>query len=337
MAEDVFMSLLPRSNTVESMPLRVVQSSGVSYDPDIKFTTTALNEGKKHFQNNSGDGDSFTVTVMLNMADTVVVTKEFYDDLDENEKSKFNITMDGPYDVNTDSLIKVLDYFIREGVPFYVYTRAVGINDKELWLVTANKSRVQTHDVVTITPATGGEYESAFVEWELTFTKYNELNLSTFNNDNAGVTKAIKNYNKKKNAKKTTKKNTAKTKTTIYQKLAKCDYKKLVYSKTKKTTSCIKTMQEILYKDGSLKGKKATVVDGWFGDKTKAAVKAYQKKYAKRDGLKQNGKVDKNTFNSLCGQVGKTKVLKSNTNTNKVYATKEAALNAIPKANNTIS
>ena len=52
-------------------------------------------------------------------------------------------------------------------------------------------------------------------------------------------------------------------------------------------------MQEILYKEGFLTKKQ---IDGWFGPKTKNALKKYQKKHK----LKQTGTVNTATFKKLC-------------------------------------
>ena len=345
--DDVFMSLLPRNNLylkkmVESIPLRVVKADGVEYSPNIKFTGTDLNNGNRLFHNNSGNADSFKVTVMLSINDTF--SGQSYRTIIRNGvKTEGYVPFEREvyYWYNEDSThelegyvstMQVLDYFIRQGEPFYIHTRAIGIPNDVLWLCTKQDKRKQTNDVFF----NREKLKEGYVLWDLTFTKYKQLVSSFFRNDDTLVNKAIQQYNKKKEEKANAKKTTAKAKTTDRQKLAKCDYKKLVYSKKKKTTNCIKLMQSVLYTEGCLKGKKAEQLDGWYGDKTKQAVKAYQKKYAKRDSLKQTGKVDKKTFNSLCGQVGATKTIGSK-NANKVIVTEGKQVKSVPKANNTIS
>ena len=203
-----------------------------------------------------------------------------------------------------------LDYYIRSATPFNVYTRAIGINNSDLWIITEQKTRKQTHDVVNLKTEAGVEYESGWVEWDLTFTKYSPLNLSKFKNTNTVVTKAVKKYND--NKKKTTqkKKEQSKSKQNDKQKLAKCDYKKLTYSKTKKTSDCVKTMQKILYDAGYLKGTKKDQLDGWFGTKTKEAVKSFQSKHKKDWELTANGKVDKLTWECMCGNTPEVKAVK---------------------------
>ena len=126
-----------------------------------------------------------------------------------------------------------------------------------------------------------------------------------------------------KQLKKLTVKKTSSTKSnsTVYTKLKKCKRSTLVYSKKQKTVTCVKYMQKILYKKGFLTKKQ---VDGWFGPKTKAAVKNFQKKFNKthvktitvKSGdkitsnsknlsykLPPNGKVDATTFKALYGGI----------------------------------
>lgn len=190
-------------------------------------------------------------------------------------------------------VIDVLNTWVQNGRILYVTSQAMDIPNGR-YVITANPTRKQTFKNHTA--------------WELEFTTYNPLNIAKYKNNNSAVLNAIAKA-KKANAKKAS---------TSNSKLKKCDYKVLKYSKKKKVVKCVKYMQQILYKRGFLKKKQ---VDGWFGKKTKAAVKKFQKDYNKKhkitinvksgDKLKTgkkylsksiptNGKVDKATFKAIC-------------------------------------
>ena len=301
--KEVFMSVTPRSKqyigcNIKGIPLRVVQGDGVKTTPDIKFKLTDLNEGVKHFKNNSGINDSFTVTVLLNENDTVVVDKEFDDwswqevQLDYDTIIEVRSNGNGVHAKlgNHVKIIDVLDYYMRKGEPFYVTTRAVGIDGNDMYVITANGDRKQN-------------YDDGYVLWDLTFTKYTTISYAVFQNTNAAVTKALNNYKNQqtKNKKKSTtkKKTKAKSKTTTKSKLKKCKLSQIKYSKKKKTTNCVKYMQTILWNKKFLTGKKKEQIDGWYGKSTKAAVKKFQKKYKKKYKLKVNGTVDSKTLKAL--------------------------------------
>ena len=177
---------------------------------------------------------------------------------------------------NNETVLNTLNNWFIGMVPVYVVTEAVDVPDGE-YIITKNNNRQQNYKGSTI--------------WDLEFTSYTPLNVFKFANNNSNVLKAIKSNKKKK--KQASKKSKAK-KATVNSKLSKCNYKNLVYSKTQKSVKCVKYMQKILYKQKLLTKKQ---VDGWFGSKTKEAVKKFQKKHKN---LKATGKVDKNTFNVLC-------------------------------------
>lgn len=163
----------------------------------------------------------------------------------------------------------------------YLQTDAIDIPNG-VYIITRNSSRKQERDNSTI--------------WNLEFTTYTPLNLVKFNNDNSAVQKAIKKNKSTKQA------------ATIYQKLKKCDYKLLKYSKNKKIVNCVKILQQVLYKKGHLKKKYIT---GWFGKHTTESVKNFQKKYNKKYSVAQtttNGIISVSAGKLLSGQKSKTKV-----------------------------
>ena len=270
------MTICPRNakyvdSMVHGIPLKVIQSDGVDMTPHIKFTEAELDNGAKYFHNDSGKADSFKVKVIINSDETVAVD---------------TLVSDSTYEDigRTKNILTVLDYFIRNAEPFYITTRAVGINNQDLWMVTGNPSRKQ-------------KYDNGYVEWDLTFTKFVGYSYAVFKNTNTGVANALNKYKKKKATAKKTAKKKAKTKTAKKSKFEKnCNASQLKYSTKKKVVPCVKQMQQILHKKGCYNAS----VDGWYYKETKKGVKKFQKKYAKKYKLKQTGNIDKNTFNALC-------------------------------------
>ena len=161
MADDVFMSIIPRDPTIiggvsDSIKLRVIRGD-VELNPDIKFNKVDLNTGEKFYHNNSSPYHSFNITVLIHEDDRI-----------------------GTLTVND-----ALDYFIRHGIPFYVNTKAVAVRTNALYLVTDNDSRKQSD-------------KSGYVYWSLTFTRYSDVNKITFKNTNKVVKKALKMYARSK-------------------------------------------------------------------------------------------------------------------------------------------
>lgn len=311
-----FFNILPRSETyltmtVDSIPLRVLHSGGVKVSPDIKFNKVDLAGGESIFTNSSGVNDSFTITILLHEDDMVWnTTPPTADDFPIistntpvntgvstpiNVESYFN-SFRNKY-VSAAKLITMLDYWIRNAEPFMIVTDAVGIPEDELWLVTEQKNRKQ-------------ERNDGYVEWDLTFTLYREVKLGKFNKNTDVITKALE-----KKTSSTASKNTS-SKTTLKDKMKKCDNKVLKYSEKKKVVDCVKVMQEIIYNAGCYgkNTKKDTAVDGWYGKTTREAVKAYKKKYKADYGLddRYGNSVDYKTWQVMCGTAKKVGVAKAN-------------------------
>ncbi|WP_407374153.1 peptidoglycan-binding protein [Methanobrevibacter sp.] len=279
--------------------LRVIRDDGVNSVPDLDIVVNDLASGRKHFQNNTGKGDTFKVNVLISEDDSVVLTKEFDEgswqealnsgDFDEY---LYTILSGGEGIEETSSvmlgghvaLLKALDYWMKTATPLNVVTRAVDVPNG-LYLIIKNDSRNQTFE--------------GFTEWELEFMKYEPFTKSSFSATNAGVTTALKNYKKAKDkkAKAAKAKAEAKKKTTArYLLKTKCKASNLKYSKTKKVVTCVKYMQQILINKKFLaKNQK----DGWYGPVTKNALKNFQKKYKSKYKCKTDGNVDANTFKAL--------------------------------------
>ena len=196
---------------------------------------------------------------------------------------------------NKKAVKDVLHKWFINMSPIAVVTDAIDVPNGQ-YIISKNPTRKQTFIDSTV--------------WELEFTTYTPLKLYKYKNDNSAVLKALQ---KTKKGQKSQKK-----KATVNVNLSKCNYKVLVYSKNKKNVKCVKYMQKILYKNKLLKKKQ---IDGWYGKKTKKAVKRFQKKYNRthkktinvKSGQKLptgkkylskrldvTGKVDKATWKALC-------------------------------------
>ena len=309
-----FFRMCPRDYTYNSyifddIPLKVIQDSGVEIDPDFSVEVTDLNGGYKHFKTYNGKGTSFKISAIIFRKDTAQGWKVTgTGSRDITETNYVEVEIDGEmmtfedtavtgveiysiYQYLNKNLNTMISYFMQKGIPFMLTTDILGIDTSVPYLITDTKLKQSHRD---------------YIVREFTFTKWNELNYSTFSKTNNGITKAIKKMkaNKKKKAQAK-----AKAKTSVKNKLAKCKRKVLVYSKKQKTVDCVKTLQTILYQNKFLKKNQ---IDGWYGKVTYNAVKKYQAKYAKKYGLKKTGKIDKATYNVM---IGKGKLLtKSKTN-----------------------
>lgn len=285
-----FLTIIPRSQeytryeslydrtityNVEPIPLNVIRDSGVSYTPDVKITVNDLNSGKKQFLNNSGQGDSFKVDVIIKNGTT------FHAEGDMKISTNYtpNGTIDSIHLTRDFDVLTVLDYWIRSMTVFIVTTRAVDIQNGE-YIITGNPSRKQTYENYTV--------------WELEFTKYTGPVIVSANANSTYVNKAIKTYNTNKSnaAKKKASTTKAKKSSTSNNKFSKCKLSVLVYSKKQKKVDCVLQMQKKLQKLGYYK----STLDGWYYNKTVDAVKQFQKKKK----LQQTGKVNQKTFDALC-------------------------------------
>jgi len=281
-----FLTVCPRDGTymganMGPVSLSIVQDDGVDFVPDIDIVVNDLASGVKHFQNNNGKGDKFTVSCV------------FKEDMQVSLRVPNEETIGPGWDMVEYTLMEVVDYWIRNMTPLNVVTEAVDIEDG-LYIITNNSSRKQTHKGVSI--------------WSLEFTRYETFTYTAFQGSSSGVDKAIKNYNaalekakKKKEADKK-KKAEAKKKTTATYKFAhECDYKKCKYTKKKTVVKCVKYLQAMLNKRNGCKLAK----DGWYGDSTKKEVKKYQEKHKKKYSLNPTGNLDKNTYLVLTGNGSK--------------------------------
>lgn len=240
----------------KSLPLHVVRSSGINVTPNIKINVTDLNKEKGILYKNFYNNSDNSITFKID----ILIHKD----------EAWNSELYGLYKGLNASRFRVstvLKEWARNMVPLNIVTNALDVPNGT-YVITKNSTRKQTFENTSI--------------WTLEFTTFNPLNLYVYKNNNPALTKA-----KKKN------KIVIKPKVNV---LLFCKLTNFKYTKTKKTNSCVKRMQSVLYRKGFLKKKQ---VDGWFGPVTKNAVKRFQKKYAKKYKLKATGVVDSRTINAL--------------------------------------
>lgn len=253
------------------LKLRVIQGDSVEVTPSENVKVTELKKGNdnklyKHFLNTGDGGITFKIKIIIGRNDRWSIRL-----FDKNGKT----VLDKPL------VTTILKKFYNEMTVLQITTDFIDV-PSENYIITKNPSRTQSFQDYTI--------------WELEFTTYRAINTVKYANNNSAVQNAIAKA-KKQNAKKTTTKKTTKSSSSKNKKLASCKLSQMKYSKKKKVVTCNKYMQEVLYKKGFLTKKQ---VDGWYGDKTVAAVKKFQKKYKKTYNLKVTGKMDKNTLNAMC-------------------------------------
>lgn len=284
-------NIVPRTEeylslNIAPISLRVVQDDGLKTNPDIDIKVVSLNKGQKHFLNNSGDGDKFKISILINKTDTFYGNKYFSDIFNENNFkissdyfSKYDEEKEDWYVTKEFRVIDALDSWIRNMTILAVTSdEAVDITDGE-YIITANPSREQY-------------FLDGYSLWELEFTRYTPVSALKFNFSNKYVNKAKKRYarKKQKNAK-----STVKSASVLNNKLKKCKVSQLKYSKTKKIVACVKTLQKYLNKKLGSKLK----IDGWYGSETVKAVKKFQRKYKRKYNLTANGKMDTKTLNAM--------------------------------------
>lgn len=254
------------NNFNKAIPLKVIRNSGIDVKPDIDIGVTDLivnqkNRFFKNFYNHGYGGITFTIQVIIKNTETT--SRKF-----SNKDRYYNVD---------SNVLNWLDYWIKSMTPLYVVTDAIDVKN-DLYIITENSSRKQYYKDYTI--------------WDLEFTTFSGLNGVKYTNSNKAIKKVIKKSKKKTNTKKKT---ASKSKSTTKSKLSKCKLSQLKYTGKKVTNvKCVKYMQQILYKNYGLLTKKQ--VDGWYGVKTKNAVKKFQKKKK----LKQTGKINNATLKALC-------------------------------------
>lgn len=162
-----FFNILPRDkNYLDDnkigVPLKVIQSNGVSVEPSFKVGVTDLNKGYKNFVVNADNGVKVKVKVIILKDETFkLISNSYYKNTRE-----------------------FLNYIYINAIPVYINTDALDVPTDTLYLLTNNPSRDQTHKTDSV--------------WDLEFTTYAPLNLARYANNNVAVQNAIKKANTKK-------------------------------------------------------------------------------------------------------------------------------------------
>ena len=231
-----------------------------------------------------GEIDAFRLSIVRDSLEVVPDVNISITDLNRNNtgvkyKHFFN-TGDGGITFKCTVVIKkgihdyptVINNLYKDSNPVTITTDAIDVPN-DTYLITKNPKRKQTSEQYT--------------QWEMEFTTYKELTIWKYANDNSAVKKAL---SKAKNDKtKSKKKKSTATFGGLETAVAGCTVSSFKYSKTKKSTECVKTLQKLLRKYNVYLNKP---IDGWYGKDTMDAVKKYQKKV----GLKATGKMDNKTF-----------------------------------------
>ena len=285
-----FFNIVPRDKeylgyTINSIPLTVIQDDEIEVKPNINIKTNELNDGYVQFYDSGSRGEVFNISIIMHKNDTIDGVKgetnitPYWKYNKENTKPFEAVSVKQAH-TGKVKLIDLLDYIIRGMIPVMIVTDAIDIPNNQLYYITENDSRKQSH--------------REYTKWELTFQTYDPLKLIKFKNNNRNVLNAIKRAkaaHKKAAHKKAKSKKTNTSVSTTNRKFIKCSSSVLKYSKTKKVVPCVKYMQKLLKKRGFYTG----VIDGWYGPLTVNAVKKFQKKYKTKYGLKVTGKVDTKT------------------------------------------
>lgn len=290
-----FFNIVPRDKeylgyTINSIPLTVIQDDEIEVKPNINIKTNELNDGYVQFYDTGSRGEVFNISIIMHKNDTIDGVKgetnitPYWEYNKENTKPFTAVNSVKKAYTGKVKLIDLLDYIIRGMIPVMIVTDAIDIPNNQLYYITENDSRKQSH--------------REYTKWELTFQTYDPLKLIKYKNNNSNVLSAIKRAkaaHKKATHKKATSKKTNTSVSTTNRKFSKCALSVLKYSKTKKVVTCVKYMQKLLKKRGFYTG----VIDGWYGPLTVNAVKKFQKKYKTKYGLKVTGKVDSKTKNGI--------------------------------------
>ena len=227
------------ANVTDYLNLRILSDDGIETVPDMDINITSLNRGGKSRQNHFFNNGYGGITFKVSVLIKYAI---------DSQTKKVLIDKTDMW--NKRPVKDVLHKWYVNMTPLAIVTDAIDVPNGQ-YIISANPARNQEKKDSTI--------------WDLEFTSYTPLTLFRYKNDNKNVLKALK-------------KNKAKASRKVNAKLAKCNYKILKYSKTKKTVPCVKLMQTILYRNKFLTKKQ---VDGWFGKETTKAVKRFQKKYNK--------------------------------------------------------
>ena len=212
---DLFDSYYERGSPMAGLPLRIVQSTGVTVEKDFNVKVTDLNSDAdnhrfKQFTNSGDGGVTFKVDVAIGEADE-------YGYLVSEEVGVFGMPV-----------TSWLERWFVNMIPVYVVSGAIDVPNG-VYLITKNQSRKQTLDKFTV--------------WSLEFSSYSALELHEWT-----ASQSVIKATTPASSSSTTNNSSSKAK-----QLKDCTASNIVYSTTEKKTECNKLMQEKLYKLGFLR------------------------------------------------------------------------------------
>lgn len=285
-----FLTIAPRDHlyvnyNTDALRLRVIRDKGVEVTPDIDLKVNKFSGGGNQIINNSNPNYKFKIDVLIKPTDKVNAWQ--YQKVTGDVKNAINMTVTDLefLDTSTEDHIlnekeirvtKVLDYWMQNCIVLNVVTDAIDIQD-DTYIITGNNTRKQVYDDSTV--------------WTIEFTKFQGFNNLVFKGNTEQIDKALG-----KNTK--TAEQKAKEVKSLRDKFKKCDYHKIKYSKTKKTSECVKYMQKLLIHYKVLDDVPANR-NGWFNTTVQKALKKFQKRYKAKYNLNVDGKVDYKTHKAL--------------------------------------
>ena len=183
-----FFNIVPRDKeylgyTINSIPLTVIQDDEIEVKPNINIKTNELNDGYVQFYDSGSRGEVFNISIIMHKNDTIDGVKgetnitPYWKYNKENTKPFTAVSVKQAH-TGKVKLIDLLDYIIRGMIPVMIVTDAIDIPNNQLYYITENDSRKQSH--------------REYTKWELTFQTYDPLKLIKYKNNNSNVLNAIK-------------------------------------------------------------------------------------------------------------------------------------------------
>ena len=184
-----FFNIVPRDKeylgyTINSIPLTVIQDDEIEVKPNINIKTNELNDGYVQFYDTGSRGEVFKISIIMHKNDTIDGVKgetnitPYWKYNKENNKPFTPVNSVKKEYTGKVKLIDLLDYIIRGMIPVMIVTDAIDIPNNQLYYITENGSRKQSH--------------REYTKWELTFQTYDPLKLVKYTNNNINVLNAIK-------------------------------------------------------------------------------------------------------------------------------------------------
>ena len=151
-----FFNIVPRDKeylgyTINSIPLTVIQDDEIEVKPRINIKTNELNDGYVQFYDTGSRGEVFNISIIMHKNDTIDgvkgetnITPYWKYNKENNKPFKAVNSVKKEY-TGKVKLIDLLDYIIRGMIPVMIVTDAIDIPNNQLYYITENGSRKQSH------------------------------------------------------------------------------------------------------------------------------------------------------------------------------------------------